>query len=185
MGYPVSGDAPSERLKATVFGTSPVCAILQGFPGAGLKRVLTPWAPADDPGDPHCMDYDLLTCECAQVINEGSTMLRIDQRFTEKITSFMRFSYDRSVETRPLSVCAADMQQKIPSPGFPLLGLCEPSAYPARARRPAHMWANTCAPNIARRLPVRSGGLSLSRGVDRSAQRWFHWRVACATTPRQ
>ncbi len=115
-GYPVSGDVPSQSLKATVPTTSPVYAIVNGFPGAGLKRILTPWTPATDPGDPHYMDYDLLTCECTQVVNEGSAMLRLDQHFTQKTTGFMRFSYDRSVDTQPLSASATDLQQKVSAP---------------------------------------------------------------------
>jgi Carboxypeptidase regulatory-like domain len=115
-GYPVSGDVPSESLKATVPSTSPVYAIINGFPGAGPKRFLTPWTPATDPGDPHYMDYDLLTCECEQVVNEGSAMLRLDQHFAEKTTGFMRFSYDRSADTQPLSASATDLQQKVSAP---------------------------------------------------------------------
>lgn len=115
-GYPVSGDVPSQSLKATVPTTSPVYAIVNGFPGAGPKRFLTAWTPANDPGDPNYMDYDLLTCECTQVVNEGSAMLRLDQHFTEKTTAFMRFSYDRSVDTQPLSAAATDLQQKVSAP---------------------------------------------------------------------
>ncbi len=115
-GYPVSGDVPSQSLKATVPSTSPVYAIINGFPGAGPKRILTPWTPATDPGDPYYMDYDLLTCECTQVVNEGSAMLRLDQHFSEKTTGFMRFNYDRSVDTQPLSAAATDLQQKVSAP---------------------------------------------------------------------
>jgi hypothetical protein len=115
-GYPVSGDVPSESLKATVPSTSPVWGIIQGFPGAGPKRILTPWTPASDPGDPDYRDYDLLTCECTQVVNEGSAMLRLDHRFSEKTSGFMRFSYDRSVDTQPLSASATDLQQKVSAP---------------------------------------------------------------------
>lgn len=115
-GYPVSGDVPSDSLKATVPTTSGVYAIINGFPGAGPKRILTPWTPATDPGDPQYMDYDLLTCECTQVVNESSEMLRIDQRFSNKTTGFMRFSYDRSVDTQPLSAAATDLQQKVSAP---------------------------------------------------------------------
>ena len=115
-GYPVSGDVPSASLKASVPSSSPVYAIINGYPGAGPKRILTPWTPANDPGDPHFMDYDLLTCECTQVVNEGSAMLRVDQHFTEKTTGFMRFSYDRSADTQPLSASATDLQQKVSAP---------------------------------------------------------------------
>ena len=58
-GYPVSGDVPSQALRATVPSTSPVYAIVNGFPGAGPKTILTPWTPANDPGDP---DYRTMTC---------------------------------------------------------------------------------------------------------------------------
>ena len=115
-GYPVSGDVPSAALKATVPSTSPVYAILNGFPGAGPKRILTPWTPATDPGDPNYMDYDLLTCACTQVVNEGSAMLRFDEHLSGRTTGFMRFNYDRSVDTQPLSAAATDLQQKVSAP---------------------------------------------------------------------
>ena len=115
-GYPVSGDVPSESLKATVPSTSPVYAIVNGFPGAGPKRIVTPWTPANDPGDLYSMDYDLLTCKCTQVVNESSAMLRLDQHFSEETTGFMRFNYDRSVDTQPLSASATDLQQKVSAP---------------------------------------------------------------------
>ncbi|MGA7340228.1 MAG: TonB-dependent receptor [Terracidiphilus sp.] len=115
-GYPVSGDVPSQSLKATVPGTSPVYGIVNAYPAAGPKTILTPWTPANDPGDPHSMDYDLLTCACEQVVNESSAMLRLDQRFSAKTTGFMRFNYDRSADTQPLSAAATDLQQKVSAP---------------------------------------------------------------------
>ena len=115
-GIPVSGDVPSASLKASVPTTSPIYSIINGFPGAGPKRTLTPWTPATDPGDPYYLDYDLLTCECTQVVNESSVMLRLDQHFTSRTTGFMRFSYDRSVNTQPLSAAATDLQQKVSAP---------------------------------------------------------------------
>ena len=115
-GYPVSGDVPSQSLIATVPQTSPVYTIIHGYPGAGPKTILTPWTPATDPGDPHYKDYDLLTCACTQVVNESSAMLRLDQRFSSRTTAFMRFNYDRSVDTQPLSASATDLQQKVSAP---------------------------------------------------------------------
>ncbi len=91
-------------------------ALVNGFPGAGPKRILTPWTPATDPGDPHYGDYDLLTCECTQVVDESSAMVRLDQHFTARTTGFLRFSYDRSVDTQPLSASATDLQQKVSAP---------------------------------------------------------------------
>ena len=115
-GYPVSGDVPSAALRATVPASSPVYGIVHAFPGAGPNTILTPWTPATDPGDPHYADYDLLTCSCTQVVNEGSAMLRLDQRFSANTTAFMRFNYDRSVDTQPVSAAATDLQQRVSSP---------------------------------------------------------------------
>jgi hypothetical protein len=113
-GYPVSGDVPSALLRASVPVTSPVYAIINGFPGAGPKRILTPYTPATDPTD--WQNVDLLTCECTQVVNENSAMLRLDQHFSPKTTAFMRFSYDRSANTQPVSAAATDLQQKVSAP---------------------------------------------------------------------
>jgi hypothetical protein len=106
-GYPVSGDVPSQLLIATVPSTSPAYAIINGFPKAGPKALLT------STGDPN---IDLLTCSCTQVVNESSAMLRLDQHFSTKTTGFLRFSYDRSVDTQPLSAAATDLQQKVSAP---------------------------------------------------------------------
>ena len=113
-GYPVSADVPSASLIATVPSTSPVHGIINGFPKAGPKAILTPYTAATDPTD--YQNVDLLTCECAQVVNESSVMLRLDQHFSSKTTGFMRFSYDRSVDTQPVSVSATDLQTKVSTP---------------------------------------------------------------------
>ena len=47
-GYPVSGDVPSAAFKATVPSSSPVYAIVNAYPGAGPKTILTPYTPAND-----------------------------------------------------------------------------------------------------------------------------------------
>jgi len=113
-GYPVTGDVPSQSLKATVPSSSPVYAIINGFPGVGPKRFLTPYTPATDPTD--WQNIDLLTCECTQVVNENSEMIRLDRHFSAKTTGFMRFSYDRSVDTQPLSAAATDLEQRVSAP---------------------------------------------------------------------
>ena len=115
-GFPVSGDVPSAALMATVPASSPVYAIMHAFPGAGPRTFLTPWTPANDPGDPNYADYDLLTCSCRQVVNEGSVMLRLDQHFSADTTGFMRFNYDRSADTQPVSASATDLQQRVSAP---------------------------------------------------------------------
>ena len=115
-GYPVSGDVPSAALIATVPTSSPVYAIIHSFPGAGPRTILTPWTPATDPGDPNFADYDLLTCSCTQAVNENSAMVRLDQHFTPATTAFVRFNYDRSVDTQPVSAAATDLQQRVSAP---------------------------------------------------------------------
>jgi len=48
-GYPVSGDVPSQLLISTVPEDLAVYAIVNGYPQAGQKAILTPWTPANDP----------------------------------------------------------------------------------------------------------------------------------------
>jgi hypothetical protein len=115
-GYPVSGDVPSPSLIATVPSSSPVYGIMHAFPGAGPNTILTPWTPANDPGDPNYADYDLLTCACTQIVNESSAMIRLDQHFSPQTTAFVRFNFDRSVNTQPLSAAATDLQQRVSAP---------------------------------------------------------------------
>src|ERR1700723_2173385 len=129
-GYPVSGDVPSAALIARVPTSSPIYGIISAFPGAGPRTILTPWTPVNDPGDPNYADYDLLTCSCTQVVNENSAMLRLDQHFSERTTGFMRFNYDRSVDTQPLSAAATDLQQRVSTPvngALELLHIFNPS----------------------------------------------------------
>ncbi len=115
-GYPTSGDVPSAAFKATIPTSSPVYGIVNPYPGAGPKTVLTPYTPANDPGDPFYANYDLLTCACTQVVNENSAMLRLDQHFSGTTTGFLRFNYDRSVNTQPVSAAATDLQQRVTTP---------------------------------------------------------------------
>jgi len=106
-GYPVSGDVPSPTLIATVPSSSLVYGIVNAYPGTGSRTIL---APTSDP------NIDLLTCSCTQVVNEASEMLRLDQHFSTRTTAFMRFNYDRSVDTQPLSASATDLQQRASTP---------------------------------------------------------------------
>jgi hypothetical protein len=106
-GYPVSGDVPSAAFKATIPSSSPVFDIVNAYPGAGPKTILSP---TSDP------NIDILTCSCTQDVNENSAMLRIDQHFSARTTGFMRFNYDRSVNTQPVSTVATDLQQRVTTP---------------------------------------------------------------------
>jgi hypothetical protein len=106
-GYPVSGDVPSASLRAGVPTTSPVYALVNAYPTAGPKALLTP---TSNP------DIDVLTCACTQVVNESSAMLRLDQHFSARTTGFLRFNYDRSVDTQPASTVATNPEQRVATP---------------------------------------------------------------------
>ena len=57
-------------------------------------------------------------------------MLRLDQHFSAATTGFMRFNYDRSVDTQPLSAAATDLQQRVSAPvngALELLHIFSPS----------------------------------------------------------
>jgi Carboxypeptidase regulatory-like domain len=115
-GYPVISDVPSDAFKATVPSSSPVYGIVNAFPGAGPKTFLTPYTPATDPGDPFYADYALLTCSCTQVVNESSGLLRLDHHFSSRTTGFMRFNYDRSVDTQPVSTSVTNLEERVSTP---------------------------------------------------------------------
>ncbi len=107
-GYPASGDVPSATYLASLpKGINPnVSAIINAFPGSGPKTTETPIS----------TDANIVICNCTQVVNESSFMLRLDQHFSAKTAGFMRFNYDRSVNTQPLSATATDLQQKVSTP---------------------------------------------------------------------
>jgi hypothetical protein len=106
-GYPVIGYVPSPEFRATVPSSSPIYPIMNAYPVEGPGTTLTP---TSDP------NVDQLACGCTQVVNESSAMVRIDQHFSPKTTGFMRFNYDRSVDTQPFSVSATDLQQQVSNP---------------------------------------------------------------------
>ena len=106
-GYPVSGDVPSAAYRATILPTNPVYGIVNAYPTAGPKAIITP---TSNPS------IDLLTCACTQVTNESSSMLRLDQHFSSKTTGFMRFNYDRSVGSQPVSTSATNTEQRVSTP---------------------------------------------------------------------
>ena len=98
---------PSAALRATVPSSSPVYDLVNAYPGAGPRTILTP---TTDP------NIDVLTCACTQVVNENSFMLRLDQHFSSRTTGFMRFNYDRSVDTQPASTVATNLEQRVAAP---------------------------------------------------------------------
>jgi hypothetical protein len=121
-GFPESGDVPDPTWLAGLVAnpatapSAPVAAILSTYPKAGPNKYLTTGLYSNTASYPDASDVDLLTCECIQVVNENSEMVRLDQRFSTKTTGFMRFNYDRSVDTQPYTAGATDLEQLVSNP---------------------------------------------------------------------
>ena len=105
-GFPLLGYVPSAAFKAQVAADSPVLIpILNAYPQGQT--------PTSDP------DINEFTSNGRQIVFENSGMVRLDQHFTEKTTAFVRFNYDRAVNTQPLASSGfylLDLQQLTSSP---------------------------------------------------------------------
>ncbi len=89
-GFPLTGLVPSSTFRAAVLQQSPsLAAIVNAYP-LGTSST----------GNPN---VDNFVSEGTQVVNENSAMLRLDQQFSQKTTAYMRFNYDRAVNTQPLA----------------------------------------------------------------------------------
>lgn len=105
-GFPLTGYVPSTAFRAQVVAESPALApLVNAFP-AGQ-------APSGTP------DVDLFSSEGTQVVNENSAMVRLDQHFSDNTTGFVRFNFDRAVNTQPLASSGnylEDLQQLTSTP---------------------------------------------------------------------
>jgi len=105
-GFPLLGYVPSAAFKAQVAADSPVLIpILNAYPQGQT--------PTSNPG------INEFTSNGRQIVFENSGMVRLDQHFTEKTTAFVRFNYDRAVNTQPLASSGfylLDLQQLTSSP---------------------------------------------------------------------
>src|SRR5579871_1048489 len=120
-GFPLQGFVPSEAFRAQVAADSPVLVpILNAYPHSDLIN----------PKDPNSAVF---ASEGTQVVNENSGMIRLDQRFSQKTTAFVRFNIDRAVNTQPLASSGQyleDQQQLTSAPingGIELLHLFSPN----------------------------------------------------------
>ena len=90
-GFPLTDSVPSDSFRAQVAAQSPVLVpILNAYPDTGLIATSNP-------------DIDTFNSEGRQVVNEDSGMFRLDHRFSEKTTAFVRASIDYAVNTQPLA----------------------------------------------------------------------------------
>src|SRR5580698_4067135 len=89
-GFPLLGYVPSDAFRAQVATDSPaLIPFLDAYPKSEI--------PTSN------LDINQFTSEGTQVVNENSAMIRVDQRFSEKTTAFVRFNFDRAVNTQPLA----------------------------------------------------------------------------------
>ena len=89
-GIPLSGYVPSSAFRNKVLTDSPVLApIVNAYP-IGQSHTSDP-------------NIDLFAGGGTQVVNENSAMMRLDQHFSDRTTSFVRFNFDRAVNTQPLA----------------------------------------------------------------------------------
>src|ERR1700691_2020859 len=111
-GFPLLGYVPSDAFRAQVASDSPaLIPILNAFPESEI--------PTSDP------DINQFTSEGTQVVTENSAMLRLDQRFTEKTTAFVRFNIDRAVNTQPLASSGNYLQDRQQLTSAPVNGAIE------------------------------------------------------------
>jgi hypothetical protein len=119
-GFPLSGYVPSSSFRAKVLKDSPeLAAIVNAYPSGQLLT-----------SDPNVNQF---VSEGTQAISENSAMMRLDQRFSEKTTGFMRFNFDRAVNTQPLASSGQyleDLQQLTSAPvngGLELMHIFNPN----------------------------------------------------------
>ena len=106
-----------------------------------------------------------MICNCTQVVNESSVMLRLDQHFSTRTTGFMRFNYDRSVNTQPLSASATDLQQKVSAPVNGVLELLH--IFNSRLVNEAHAGFNRVHPTTSTTTATPGSFTRLQSRMDR------------------
>jgi hypothetical protein len=88
LGQTLPGFVPDDALRAEILARSPALApIVNGFPHGQT---------------PYDANTDTFVAEGNQIVNEDSGMFRIDHRFSEKTTAFVRANIDEAVSNVPL-----------------------------------------------------------------------------------
>jgi hypothetical protein len=89
-GFPLLGYVPSAAFRAQVAADSPaLLPILNAYPQGQT--------PTSNP------NINEFTSDGRQVVFENSAMVRLDHRFSAATTAFVRFNFDRAVNTQPLA----------------------------------------------------------------------------------
>ena len=122
-GFPLAGTVPSESLRAQVIAQSPALApIVNAYPQGQT--------PTSNP------DVDNFVADSRQLVNEDSGMFRLDHRFSDRTTAFVRANIDEAVNTQP-NGNLADRQQLTSSPAnavIELLHIFSPALVNSRGR---------------------------------------------------
>lgn len=115
-GETLHGFVPSASFKAQVLATSPQLApIMNAYPSGQVSTCTF------NPGDP-CQDIDEFTHLGSIRIQEDSVMMRLDHRFSENTTLFVRAVRDSSFTTGPLNNLF-DQQQILNHPANYIIAL--------------------------------------------------------------
>jgi len=119
-GFPLLGFVPSDPFRAQVVEDSPeLASIVSGYPEGQT--------PTSNP------NVDQFASEGTQVVNENSGMFRLDHRFSQRTTAFVRANLDEVVNTQPLASSGnylLDQQQLSSHPvnvGIELLHILSPT----------------------------------------------------------
>src|SRR5581483_471887 len=89
LGQTLPGLVPNDALRAQILATSPqLASIVNGFPHGQI---------------PYDVNTDTFVAEGSQIVSEDSGMFRIDHRFTEKTTAFVRVNIDEARSNVPLA----------------------------------------------------------------------------------
>lgn len=119
-GFPLLGYVPGAAFRAQVAADSPeLIPILNAYPQGQI--------PTSNP------NINEFTSEGRQNVFENSAMVRLDQHLSAATTAFLRFNFDRAVNTQPLASSGfylLDLQQLTSSPvngAIELLHIFSPS----------------------------------------------------------
>jgi hypothetical protein len=111
-GFPLLGYVPSGAFRTQVASDSPVLIpILNAYPESAITT-----------SNP---DINEFTGEGVQVVTENSAMMRLDHRFSENTTAFLRFNIDRAVNTQPLASSGNYLEDRQQLTSAPVNGAIE------------------------------------------------------------
>jgi hypothetical protein len=111
LGQTLPGFVPNDALRAQILATSPGLApIVNGFPHGQT---------------PFDANTDTYVAEGSQNVNEDSGMFRIDHRFSEKTTAFVRANIDEARSNVPLGSGSNYLNDQTQSTSYPVNSVIE------------------------------------------------------------